>query len=173
MKPTVVCLLVIGIGLLIAACAERSAAPQMKTVQGVDIERYAGKWYEIARMPNWFQRSCASGTTADYTLLEDGRIRVVNRCLKADGTESKVEGVAKVVPDSGGGKLKVQFFWPFWADYWILDLDQENYEWAIVGHPTRKFLWILARTPEIPESLYDELVQKTIRQGYPKDALSQ
>ncbi|MBN1464915.1 lipocalin family protein [candidate division KSB1 bacterium] len=130
----------------------------MQTVYHVDLQRYVGLWYEIAKIPNSFQKKCASGTTAEYTLLENGKVQVVNRCRESDGREDSAKGVARVVDTKTNAKLQVSFVrflgknW-FWGDYWIIGLD-EDYQWAIVGHPKRKYGWILARTPELaPEDL--------------------
>ena len=114
----------------------------MTTVDAVDLDRYVGLWHEIARIPNRFQKQCARGTTAEYTLRGDGRIRVVNRCVKGDGGTDEAEGVAKVVAGANNSKLKVSFVsflgWrPFWGDYWVIGLD-EDYQWAVIGTPDRK-----------------------------------
>jgi apolipoprotein D and lipocalin family protein len=150
--------------LLLGGCAVRESLP---VVPSVNLERYAGRWYEVAKIPNWFQRKCASAAVAEYSLREDGRIGVENRCSKADGTPVVARGVASVVPDSGNAKLKVRFGWvPFAGDYWILGLDEENYSWALVGHPSRKYLWILSRTPQLPEVTYLHVVSLAGRLGY-------
>lgn len=150
--------------LLLAGCATREPMP---VVPSVDLGRYAGRWYEIARYPNWFQRSCSSDTTANYSLREDGRIGVENRCLRADGSAIEARGVATVVPGSGNAKLRVRFGWsPVAGDYWILGLDERNYSWALVGHPSRKFLWILARTRQLPTETYGEIVALAERLGF-------
>jgi len=144
-------------------CATR---PAPTTVSSVDLQKYSGKWYEVARKPNWFQRQCASGTTAEYTPLPDGKIRVVNSCLGKDGTPSTVTGKATAVPGSNNAKLKVSFFGPFAGDYWVLGLDKKNYQWALVGHPSRKFLWILSRKPTLNPTEYEALVGLAVSQGY-------
>jgi len=135
------------------------AAPQADTPSGggvlapvsrVDLARYAGIWYEIAKIPNRFQKQCARDTLAQYTLRPDGRIDVVNQCIKRNGSVDQARGIAKVVDTATGAKLKVSLVsllgWrPFWGDYWILGLDQD-YRWAVVGAPNRKYGWILARS---------------------------
>ncbi|MDX2079979.1 MAG: lipocalin family protein [Terrimicrobiaceae bacterium] len=151
--------LVVGLG----ACATR---PPLATVPSVDLRRYAGTWHEIARYPNWFQRKCTGPATAEYTPLPDGRIQVVNRCRRADGSMDSVTGTATVVPGSNKTKLKVGFGGPFRGDYWIIGLDQKNYSWALVGHPSRKFLWILARDPNLPDRTYNEIVALAVSKGY-------
>jgi len=129
--------------------------PPVTTVPGVDLERYAGLWHEIARIPNRFQDQCAGGTTAEYTLREDGRLDVVNRCRREDGEWDQAEGVAKVSDDGDRTRLKVSFVsflgWrPFWGDYWIIGLD-DDYRWAVVGTPDREYGWILAREPVLDD----------------------
>lgn len=132
----------------------------------VDLARYAGTWYEIARFPNRFQRDCF-GSTATYTLRPDGRVTVVNECRKggADGPLSSVRGTARVVDPQTNAKLKVTFFWPFSGDYWIIDLG-EQYEYAVVSGPDRKYLWILCRTPAMDPDRYRALVASLQTRGF-------
>ena len=144
--------------ILLTACA---SLPPPQTVPSVDLARYAGSWHEIESFPNWFQSGCAN-TKAEYSPLPGGRIRVVNTCERG-GRPTRIEGTARVVPGSKNSKLKVCFFWPFEGDYWVLDLDPA-YRWAAVGHPNRKYLWILARQrpldPEILEGIRARLAAK-------------
>jgi apolipoprotein D and lipocalin family protein len=135
----------------------RSNAP-LDVVERVEVERYMGKWYEIARYPNFFQASDCMATTAEYTLLDNGRVRVENRCRRGsfDGREDSIVGTARVVDTETNAKLKVQFFPPFEGDYWIIGLDAD-YQWAVVGEPSRNFLWILSRTPTMDEAVYAEI----------------
>jgi apolipoprotein D and lipocalin family protein len=151
--------------MLIALLAGCASSQPLATVASVDLKRYSGKWHEVARYPNWFQRSCTGGVTAEYTPLPDGAIRVVNSCRKADGSRQTVQGRATVVPDSGNAKLKVSFFWPITGDYWIIGLDPD-YRWALVGHPSRKYLWVLSREPAMEPKLYDRVVNLAVAQGY-------
>jgi apolipoprotein D and lipocalin family protein len=151
--------------MLIAAFTGCSTTKPPATVASVDLRRYSGQWHEIARYPNWFQRRCTGAVTARYTPLPDGSIEVLNTCRNADGTTESAKGIAKVVPESGNAKLKVRFFGPFTGDYWILALDPK-YRWSLVGHPSRKYLWILARDQEISPELYDRIVSFAINQGY-------
>lgn len=132
----------------------------------VDIERYLGTWYEIARYPNRFEKQCVA-VTADYSLRDDGKIRVVNACRKGglDGPIKSIEGKAWVVDRETNAKLKVQFFWPFRGAYWIIDLGKD-YDYAVVGHPNRKYLWILSRTPQMEPALYRVIVDRLAEQGY-------
>jgi len=127
----------------------------MDVVSDVDLERYTGKWYEIASFPQHFQRGCVA-STATYTLRDDGRIDVLNECRDQsfDGELRQAEGIAWIVdPSQSRAKLKVQFFWPFSGDYWIIDLDPD-YRYAVIGHPSREYLWILSRTPTMQPDLY-------------------
>jgi len=145
---------------------KRLGLPPLKTVEKVDLNRYLGKWYEIASFPQRFQRGC-TGSTANYTKRKDGRIRVVNRCRKGSlqGKKASAKGLARVVDKKTNAKLKVSFFRPFWGDYWIIDLD-ENYQYAVVGHPSRDYLWILSRTPQMNESVYEGILRRLKAQGY-------
>lgn len=135
----------------------------LDVVSHVDLARYLGKWYEIARLPARFQEGC-SETTATYTLLENGDISVLNECRRK-GKISRAKGRAKVVDKLTGAKLKVTFFWPFYGDYWIIQLGNE-YEYAVVGTPNRKYLWILSRTPKIQEKLFLDIVEFARTKGF-------
>ena len=134
--------------LLLGACATQPAPGLPATVQAVDLGRYLGTWYEIARLPNSFQdgagRVC-EGTTATYTARPDGQVGVANRCLGPEG-ERIATATAYAVEGANNARLRVSFFWPFYGDYWVIGLDPE-YRWAVVGAPGRNFLWILSRTP--------------------------
>ena len=142
----------------------------VKTVDSVDLERYLGRWYEISRVPNRFQKQCARGTTAEYTLRDDGMITVVNGCFKENGEEDEIEGVAKIVDFKSYAKLKVSFVsilgWRlFWGDYWVIGLDEE-YQWAVVGTPDRKYGWVLARTPSLGGTDLAAILAILERNGY-------
>jgi apolipoprotein D and lipocalin family protein len=141
----------------------KGSEPQV--VSSVDLARYAGRWYEIARLPNSFQKKCAGGVTANYELRPDGKVTVINECRKASGEITRAKGTAKIADKKTNAKLKVTFFWPFYGDYWILDLGR-NYEYAVVGEPKRRYLWILSRTPQIDDALYQELLAKMATQGF-------
>jgi len=140
--------------------------PPLEVVEKVDIDRYTGTWYEIARLPNRFEKGLKC-VTATYELREDGKITVINRGHKIDNPEEteQVEGWAKIPNKNEPGKLKVTFFWPFFGKYWIIDLD-ENYQYAMVGSPSRKYLWILNRKKEIEEETYNKLLKKADEKGF-------
>jgi apolipoprotein D and lipocalin family protein len=154
---------------LVAGCG--AVYPPLAVVEMVDLDRYTGRWYEIARYPNWFERGCV-GVTADYTLRDDGRIDVVNTCFESslDGPSREIRGSARVVDSTTNAKLKVTFFRPFEGDYWIIDLD-EDYRYAVVGAPSRRFLWILSRTPQMDEETYADIVDALPSFDYDPDQL--
>ena len=149
----------------LAGTAGEGRKDDLEVVPAVDLSRYAGQWYEIARLPNRFQKKCADSVTANYTLRADGSIQVVNRCRKVSGEFTTATGKAKIVDKKTNSKLKVTFFWPFYGKYWILDLGP-NYEYAVVGEPSRDYLWILSRTPQIDEALYRQLLAKMQARGF-------
>lgn len=138
----------------------------VKTVPHVDLNRYMGKWYEIAAYPQKFQKGCHA-TTAEYSLSEKGYVIVENRCNKDSltGKQSYIKGKAFVVKNSGNAKLKVQFFWPFRGKYWIIDL-ADDYSYAVVSDPKRKYLWILSRTPKMEESIYQQILSRLRNNGF-------
>lgn len=144
----------------------------LTTVPDVDITKYSGKWYEIARLPNSFEKGLVC-VTAEYGLREDGKISVINAGQKEDepGKVKSVTGKAWVPDKNETGRLKVQFFWPFAGGYYIFHLDKENYQYALVGDPSRKYLWILARSPVIEESLYQQLVEIARRNEFATEKL--
>lgn len=145
----------------------------VKTVQSVDLERYMGNWYEIARIPNSFQKKCVGNVTANYTLRPDDTVRVVNRCLEEDGKTDMAEGIAKIVDPETNAKLKVSFVSIFginlfWGNYWILYLD-EDYKNAVVGDPKRKYGWILSRKKELSEKELEPMFKALRDNGYNTD----
>jgi apolipoprotein D and lipocalin family protein len=150
---------------LLAGCAHAPVGPPLRTVDKVDLTRYAGKWFEIATIPMSFQKGC-TGVTATYTIRPDGDVDVVNTCRKEtlDGPERQATAKAWSV-DPSNAKLVVRFFWPFTGDYWIIDLDPD-YRWAVVGHPSREYLWILSRTPQMDAATYDGILARLRAQGY-------
>ena len=138
----------------------------LQTVPIVDLNRYAGKWYEIASYPQRFQKGCTC-TTAEYTATDKGYIIVENRCNKdsVNGKQSYIKGKAFVEKNSGNAKLKVQFFWPFRGKYWIIDL-AEDYSYAVVSEPNKKYLWILSRTPKMDEITYQQITNRLKEKGF-------
>jgi apolipoprotein D and lipocalin family protein len=153
------------------ARAEPAAAlPPLVTVDHVDLPRYLGRWFEIARIPNRFQKQCASNTTAEYELRNDGSITVTNTCLMNIGKADVAHGVAKIVDTSTNARLKVSFInffglRPFWGDYWVIGLDPD-YQWAIVGTPSRRFGWVLARTPTLDDGTMEAIYGIIEKNGY-------
>ena len=138
----------------------------LETVPSVDLQKYMGQWYEIAAFPQRFEKGCHC-TTAEYEMTDKGYVRVINTCRKdsPDGKVSQAKGKAFVVKGSNNAKLRVQFFWPFRGDYWIIDL-AEDYGYAVVGAPDRKYLWILSRTPQMDPVLYQNIVDRVARKGF-------
>ncbi len=153
---------------LVAAAATAFASPvvsDLPTVAHVDLQRYLGRWYEIARYPNRFERQCDRDVTATYSMRPDGRINVLNACVKADGTPYNATGWAKVVDTATNAKLKVTFFWPFFGNYWVLELGQ-NYDYAVIGEPSRGYLWILSRSPQMSPEQYASIISRLAARGY-------
>ena len=143
----------------------------LETVPNVDVIKYSGKWYEIASYPQRFQKGCHC-TTAEYTLSEKGYLIVENRCNKGsvDGKQSYIRGKAFVEKNSGNARLKVQFFWPFRAKYWIIDL-AEDYSYAVVSHPGRQYLWILSRQPKMDDVVYKQIISRLKEKGFDVEKL--
>ncbi|RMG81975.1 MAG: lipocalin [Bacteroidetes bacterium] len=140
-------------------------------VKQFDIQRYLGTWYEIARYDHKFERGLV-GVTANYSIRNDGKIKVVNSGYKGslDGKIVKVTGKAKIPNPDKPAKLKVSFFWFFYGDYYVLELD-ENYQWAVIGSSSEKFLWILNRSPQMDNYLYNEILLKISKRGYDESKL--
>ena len=145
--------------------------PPLQTVERVDLNRYMGKWYEIASFPQWFQKNCVA-SRATYTLRKDGKVDVLNEChdKTLDGKLRDAKGKAWVVDSKSNAKLKVRFFWPFSGDYWIIDLDAD-YQYAVVGHPKRKYLWILSRSTQMDSVTYGQIIERLKKQHYDVDRL--
>ena len=143
--------------------------PELRTVDTVDLDRYMGRWFEIARLPNRFQNDCTGDVTAHYSLIEDGKLRVVNECRKAGDKLMSAEGAAR---RAGPAKLEVRFapawlgFLPaVWGDYWVIDL-ADDYSWAVVGERGRKYFWVLARLPRMDEEVLRGIIERAEEQGY-------
>jgi apolipoprotein D and lipocalin family protein len=157
---------------LAGACGQVAHAGDPRTVASVDLGRYAGRWFEVARFPNDFQSQCIRDVTATYQSLDDGSIEVVNRCRTASGEIDEAVGVARVTDPQTHAKLEVRFapaflsFLPFvWGDYWVLGLDPQ-YRWAVVGTPDRAYLWVLARSPALAEADYQAALSAASAQGF-------
>lgn len=160
-----------AIALLLALALPAFAAEPVRSVPELDISRYAGNWHEIAHLPVFFQRKCVGDITAAYTLREDKLIGVTNACKVEDGGRDIAQGVARPV-QGHPGRLEVRFapdwlsWLPMvWADYWVIDLDP-GYEWAVVGSPNRKYLWILSRTPTMDKALFEQIKARAEKMGY-------
>lgn len=155
-----------------AALAQTDKKPALQTVSKVDLSRYVGKWYEIAKYPNRFQKQCVANTTATYAMKPNGRLEVSNECLKKDGTSERAVGEAKIADKKTNAKLKVRFapgalsFLPFvWGDYWVVDLDKD-YGWIAIGEPKREYFWILARKPVLNDGIYQDIVRRAEAMGF-------
>lgn len=163
-------LLCLALLALLAACGgppvNRQSEAPLPTAASLDPDLYLGRWYEIARLPNSFEKDC-EGVTADYARRPDGLIEVVNTCRKGapDGPAETAQGRARIVDAATNAKLEVSFFGPFWGDYWILDL-AEDYSLSLVGEPSGRYLWILARTPSISEETREAALVKLTSLGY-------
>lgn len=163
MKVIIICF--IGCFLILgASCQTKTRNMNLTTVENLNIQKYLGTWYEIARFDHSFERNL-QGVTATYSIREDGKIRVLNQGYKdsVEGELSRAEGKAKITSESG--KLKVSFFWIFYADYLILELD-EDYEWALIGSSSDKYLWILSRTPKLKNDDLNLILEKASQRGY-------
>ncbi len=151
----------------LAACSTAPQAP-LATVASVDLNRYLGNWYEVAMIPNRFQKMCASDTQANYTLdntWTGDSIKVTNRCRKTDASVETAIGVAKVIEGSNNAKLKVSFFRPFYGNYWVLALG-DDYDWVLVGEPGREYGWVLSRQPTIDDARLNAAFSKAEQRGY-------
>lgn len=153
------------IAVFITGCSGSTSSnyPPLETVPSLNVQQYAGKWYEIASFPFYWQDGC-SCTTAEYEILENGTISVTNTCIK-DGEVDQSVGKAFVVEGSNNTKLQVQFFWPFKGDYWVIDLAQD-YSYAVVGVPSRKYCWILSRTTTMSDETYAGIVERVKNKGF-------
>ena len=148
------------------SCKGQNSMIDKTVVQELDIERYLGTWYEISRFDHKFERGLV-GVTATYSYRKDGKIKVVNTGFKEtlDGKRSDVTGKAKIPDPNIPSKLKVSFFWFFYGDYFVLELE-ENYQWAVIGSSSDKYLWILSRTPQMDENVYNDLLNNLTNRGY-------
>lgn len=180
--PLLAAFLCLGIlGALARQTSAQTTAPAasapLTTIPALDVPRYMGEWYEIAKYPNRFQKQCVADTRAQYSLMEDGRVRVVNRCRVESGAVDEAIGVARQVGPSNSPRLEVRFapswlsFLPFvWGDYWVIDLD-DQYQLAAVSEPKREFLWILSRTLKVDPARYNALLERLRGKGFNLDKL--
>lgn len=157
--------------LLTGSAAHAADAGTLEAIASLDVPRYMGRWYEIAKFPNWFQKKCVGDTSAEYEPLEGQQVRVINRCRKADGKIEEAIGLARQVGSPTSAKLKVRFaprwlsFVPFvWGDYWVVDLDP-SYQLVAVSEPKREYLWILSRTPQVEPARYNALLERLQAMG--------
>lgn len=161
-------LIILGSSQVMAQQSDQS----VKTIASLDVPRYLGTWYEIAKFPNWFQKKCVSNTKAVYAAKSDGNLRVLNSCKTASGETSEAEGLARQIGAKDSPKLEVRFapewlsFLPLvWGDYWVIDLDSQ-YQVAAVSDPRREYLWVLSRTPQIDPKAYADLLQRLKQQQF-------
>ena len=145
---------------------------ELQTVSSVDVKRFAGKWYEIARYPNKFQKKCIGNTTATYAAKANGKISVVNQCILKDGIFGRAEGEAIVTDQASNAKFEMSFASKYksflstdWDNYWVVDLD-ENYQYAAASDPKRENLWILSRTPELKDAIYQNILRRVEKLGF-------
>ena len=169
--------LISTVGLLLICLSPFQAVAQqndqaVKTIAFLDVPRYLGTWYEIAKFPNRFQKKCVSNTIAIYTAKPDGNLRVLNSCKTASGETSEAEGLARQIGAKDSPKLEVRFapewlsFLPLvWGDYWVIDLDPQ-YQLAAVSDPSREYLWVLSRTPQLDPKVYADLLQRLQQQHF-------
>lgn len=149
------------------------ASQKLEAVPAVELARYTGKWYEIARLPNRFQKNCVGEVTAAYSILADKQLKVINECRQKSGQMETAEGKARLAkPNGPNSKLEVRFapswlsWLPMvWGDYWILAL-APDYSYSVVGTPDRKYLWVLSRTPQMDEAVYQQLIKQMATKGF-------
>ena len=172
MKMILSTLLALSAAFAHAAEAAPPPAPNLAPITSLDVPRYMGTWYEIAKYPNRFQKKCVADTRADYSVQPDGKLQVLNRCRQADGEMTVAVGAARQLGDSHSPKLEVRFapawlsFIPaVWGDYWVIDLDPA-YQLVAVSEPKREYLWVLSRTAQVAPAVYDALLARLASQGF-------
>mgnify|MGYP000019264853 CR=1 FL=1 len=175
LAPIMGCL--VAFSALAAGEPPRTLISPLVAVPSLDVERYMGTWYEIAKYPNRFQKQCVADTRAEYSLLPDGRVQVINRCRLENGEFESANGVARLVGGAGSPKLEVRFapawlsFIPaVWGDYWVIDIDAD-YQLVAVSEPKREYLWILSRTPVVDPQRYAALLERLAGKGFDLDRL--
>lgn len=157
------------IGVLILFCQSSKSQNMLPTVENLDLSKYQGKWYEIARLPNSFEKGLTS-VSATYSIKENGKINVLNAGFKSGAKKKDINGTAWVPNKDYPGRLKVRFFWPFSGNYYVMAIDKD-YQYALVGSPSRKFLWLLSKKIEMPEEVYKEYTELAQDQGFAIDEL--
>ncbi len=164
--------LIFTVILSVSVLAQNKNKPALQSVASVDLKQYAGKWFEIGKYPNKFQKKCIANTTATYTVKENGRIEVSNNCVLKDGTTETAVGEAKINDKKTNSKLKVRFapgalsWLPFvWADYWIIDLDSK-YQYVAIGEPKRSYFWILSRQSTMDDATYQSILRRAEVMGF-------
>lgn len=165
-------LLVVSLGVSLPGVAADGRVEPLATVASLDVPRYMGRWYEIAKFPNWFQKKCVGETHADYRLNPNGAVQVINRCRLENGEMNEAIGTARQIGDAGSPKLEVRFapdwlsFLPaVWGDYWVIEIDPE-YQLVAVSEPKREYLWVLSRTPTVSPEAYGNLLRKLAGKGF-------
>ena len=154
------------------AFAQEAGAAPLQTIAALDVPRYMGTWYEIAKYPNWFQKKCVSDTRAEYSLQPDDRVQVINRCREDNGEMSEAFGIARQIGAADSPRLEVRFapawlsFLPMvWGDYWVIDLDPD-YQLVAVSEPEREYLWVLSRTRKVDAKAYEALLNRLAARGF-------
>lgn len=171
MRAIIILMFLVLAAFLQGVMAQGKTKP-VEPVAKVDLERYSGKWFEIAKYPNKFQKQCVGNVTATYTLKLNNKLEVLNQCLKKDGTMESAKAEGKIADKKTNSKLKVRFapaitsFLPFvWANYWIIDLDP-NYKWVVVAEPKREYFWILSREAELSDTTYQAILRRAEAMGF-------
>lgn len=171
MKTLIAGILVLS-GAFVHAADNPPPVPPLTTIHALDVPRYMGTWYEVSKFPAWFQKKCVADTRAEYSLLPDGKVQVVNLCRQENGDMKEAVGSARQIGDKTSAKLEVRFapawlsFIPaVWGDYWVLDLDPE-YQLVAVSEPKREYLWILSRSTKVDSAAYDALLGRLTRKGF-------
>ncbi len=161
--------LAVVLGVTLTACTSSDPLPGSNppaTVASVDVQRYLGTWFQQALIPNRFQSMCASDTSATYA-MDGNNLSVLNRCKGTDGSLESAKGIAKIVEGSNNAKLRVSFFRPFYGDYWVLALDP-NYQWVLVGDPSRQYGWVLSRNAKLDDATFTQIMARATAAGYDK-----
>ena len=172
MKKTIYLTILAIFSLTFAVSAQNKKLNALETVASVDLKQYSGKWFEIARYPNKFQKQCVGNTTATYTIKNNDKIELLNQCLKKDGLIDDAKGDARIVDRKSNAKLEVRFAPKFlsfisavWGDYWIIDLD-EKYKYVAIGDPKREYFWILAREAKMDDATYQNILRRAEAKGF-------